>query len=173
MKAWRPIVLALAGLGAVAAVVLPMLWQRPTPDSAVDRRASPAAPTPHPRDMDTWEATSLARPLFTRGRRPPAETRQLAAASPPPAAPRLTGVLVGPFGASAVFMTSGSDKPVTVQEGDQMGTYRIRRITPGEVLVDSLDGPLVLRPSFSPATDRRPAPDQRAARSRPRLASRP
>lgn len=173
MKSWRPIALALAGLGAVAAVVLPTLLQAPTPDIAADRRASPATPAQHPRDVDTWEAASLARPLFNRGRRPPAETRQLAAASPPPAAPRLTGVLVGPFGASAVFVAGGSDKPVTVQEGDQMGIYRIRRITPGEVLVDSPDGPLVLHPSFSPATDRRPAPDQRAAGSRSRLASRP
>lgn len=173
MKAWPPILLALAGAAAVTVVVLPRLWPPPAPDIATARRAPPFSPAQHPRDVDAWQAASLARPLFSRGRRPPPETRQIAAATRPAPAPRLTGVLVGPFGASAVFVAGGSDKPVTVQEGDQMGIYRIRRITPGEVLVDSPDGPLVLRPSFGSAPERRPAPDQRAARKRPRLASRP
>jgi hypothetical protein len=173
MTAWRPIALALAGVAVVIAAVLLAPWSPPTRDIAAERLASPGLSARHPRDVDAWQATSLARPLFNRGRRPPA-TGQLAAAAPPAPAPRLTGVLVGPFGASAVFVVSGADKPVTVQEGDQMGTYRIRRITPGEVRVDSPDGPLILRPSFGgSAPDRQPAPDQRAAWQRSRLASRP
>jgi hypothetical protein len=167
------VALALGGLGAVAAAVLPMMWRGSAPDIAADRHVPPAAPAQHPNEVDAWEAASLARPLFSRGRRPPADTRQVAAAAPAAVAPRLTGVLVGPFGARAVFMVSGSDKPVTVQEGDQMGPYRIRRITPGEVLVDGPDGERVLRPSFGSAPDRQPAPDQRAAVPSSRLASWP
>jgi hypothetical protein len=173
MRTWRTVALALGGLGAVAAAVLPMMWRGPAPDVAADRHVPPAAPAQHPNDVETWKAASLVRPLFSRGRRPPAESRQVVAATLPVAAPRLTGVLVGPFGANAVFMVGGSDKPVTVQEGDQVGAYRIRRITPGEVLVDGPDGERVLRPSFGSAPDRRPAPDQRAAVPSSRLASRP
>jgi len=150
-----------------------MMRRGPVPDIAADRHVSAAVPAQHPSGVDAWEASSLARPLFSRGRRPPADTRQVAAAAPAMTVPRLTGVLVGPFGASAVFMVSGSDKPVTVQEGDQMGAYRIRRITPGEVLVDGPDGERVLRPSFGAPPDRQPAPDQRAAVPSPRLAFRP
>jgi hypothetical protein len=172
MRVWRAVVVV-AGVGAVVVAVMSLVWRAPMPDLAVDRRALPAVAAQHPRDVDAWQASSLARPLFSRSRRPPAETRQVAAAAAAVTVPRLTGVLVGPFGASAVFMVSGSDKPVTVQEGDQMGAYRIRRITPGEVVVDGPDGERVLRPSFGSAPDRQPAPDQRAAVPSSRLAFRP
>jgi hypothetical protein len=137
-------------------------------------KAPPAAQTQHTQDVAAWTATSLSRPLFSRHRRPPATPRVLTAAESQPVPPRLTAVLVGPFGSSAVFVPGGSNRTVTVQEGDKVGLYSIRRISPGEVLVDAPGGERLLRPAFNGAIDRQlGAPGRATGPSPQRLAARP
>jgi hypothetical protein len=165
MRLRWPFALGMAAAIIVAGGALLTDWQQRAPDIAVARHSPRAATASarYARDVAAWESSSLARPLFSRHRRPPQNAGPVvAAANPVMPAPRLTGVLVGPFGASAVFVAGGSGRSVTVQEGGQVGIYRIRRITPGQVLVDGPDGERVLRPSFGGGTGQQPAPEQRA-----------
>lgn len=172
MRPRRSLILALAATAAIAIAALLLQPPGPAPDLAAPPRTghAPAAAAAWVQAVRAWEATSLGRPLFSRHRRPPPATGpQIAAATTPPPKPRLTGVLAGPFGNRAVFVIGGSGKSVSVQEGEQVGIYRIRRITPGEVLVDGPDGEQVLRPTFGGTTDRQPAPEQRAVRGVPQF----
>jgi hypothetical protein len=145
----------------------------PAPDIQPARRTlqPQALLAQHAGNVSAWAATSLARPLFSRGRRPPPPPEAIAAAAPPELPPRLTAVLVGPFGNSAVFVPSGSDQSIVVQEGGRVGPYRIRRIAPGKVLVEAPDGEHVLRPGFRSRVDAPPAPEQRAASAVSRYAA--
>jgi hypothetical protein len=66
--------------------------------------------------------------------------------------PRLAGVVVGPFGRSAIFAVDGS-KPVVATEGSHVGAWFVRSIAGGTVEVTGPGGTLTLHPSFqsSPA----------------------
>src|ERR1700746_484873 len=77
-------------VGAPRANVAPL---RPHPSTA----ASPV-PTPSADRTHDWVTTALARPLFSADRRPAAEA--VAAGAGPAGLPRLTGILIGPFGRS-------------------------------------------------------------------------
>jgi general secretion pathway protein N len=177
MKVRASLLLALAGVALLAGARLLL-----EPETAAAPEIAPvpppshasAAPEQHEPDVQGWKASNLARPLFSRSRRPPPPLAPaFAAAAPPPLPPRLTAVLVGPSGSSAMFVASGSAKPITVHEGGQVGPYRIRRISPGEVLVEAPDGEHLLHPAFAGPADRQPAPPQRAmAPPRQQLASR-
>ncbi|MEN0076490.1 MAG: hypothetical protein AAGC69_19045, partial [Paracraurococcus sp.] len=95
---------------------------------------------------EAWLATILARPLFDPRRRP---GDAMAAGAPAASGlPRLTGVMVGGFGASAIFETQAGGKPLVVQAGDQVEAYLVQSILPGEATLLGPDGRHVLRPAY-------------------------
>ena len=93
-------------------------------------RAAAAVPDDRRDDRsDDWAATALARPLFCRDRRPtPAAAAPDAAAPALAGLPRLTGIVLGPSGGTAIFAGTAGGKPVTVRQGDTVGPYRIEAI---------------------------------------------
>ncbi len=87
--------------------------------------------TLHPRrtGRTPGSPTILARPLFTRDRRPVGE-HATASASGGPALPRLTGIAVSPFGRSAIF-AADTGKPLVVSEGGSVAGFTVRRHSSG------------------------------------------
>jgi hypothetical protein len=149
-----PVLLAglLAGLAAIVAVEVL------APPAGTDDVASAIRPAPRlprlgaaasqaaPDHTDEWVATILARPLFTRDRKPttdhPAATVALSETLP-----RLAGIAISPYGRQAIF--AGDDgKPVVVSEGGQVAGYTVRAITAGMVQIDGPDGKRALVPAF-------------------------
>jgi hypothetical protein len=163
-------------LASAAGLTAALAWEvgafAPADRAAVSRpRNSVAAPTAAaPADhAGDWVATILARPLLSPDRRPPS----LASEAPrgdrlPDGLPRLSGVLVGPFGRNAVFAVEGA-KPVVVSEGGRINGWTVRLIEAGEVQVVGPGGAKTVRPSFeaTPAAPSPPAaPGQRIGLSR-------
>ena len=136
------------GLLAVLAVELAPAADRPEPARA--RAVVPVRPKPaavHDEPVADWIATALARPL-------PSPTRRPAAANPVPAqdaggALRLTGIMIGPTGRRAMFVAEQGGKPLVVEEGATVQTYRVERIEAGGVSLSGPDGGRMLRPSFA------------------------
>jgi hypothetical protein len=65
--------------------------------------------------------------------------------------PRLTGVLVVPGGATAIFAGVGENaKPQVMRVGDRLAGFEVKAILAGEVTLTGPDGDRVLRPSFEP-----------------------
>jgi hypothetical protein len=99
-------------------------------------RTQPRVASEDPEDhAGAWAATALARPLFSRDRKP---TPLAAATGGAPALavlPRLTGVIIGPFGHTAIFAAPAGGRPIAVSEGKTVGPYRIETIAPGGVTV--------------------------------------
>ena len=110
---------------------------------------SPISPTPADHTND-WAATALARPLFSPDRRPAADAATVASGRSVPGLPRLAGILVGPFGRSAIFATNGA-KPIVVQEGGRVAAYTVKSIEATQVHLLGPDGAQVLYPSFEAA----------------------
>jgi hypothetical protein len=94
----------------------------------------------------------VAPPLFSPDRRPAADAASVAGSSLP-GLPRLAGILVGPFGRSAIFAADGS-KPIVVQEGGRVGAYTVRSIEMTQVRIVGPDGAQVLNPSFDQAPNK-------------------
>ena len=119
-------------------------------------RPAPEVPTPPlPDRTGEWAATALARPIFAQDRRPVAEPRAATVGGPMVReVPRLTGVLVAPGGATAIFAGVGENaKPQVMRVGDRLAGFEVKAILAGEVTLAGPDGDRVLRPSF----DARPA----------------
>jgi len=94
-----------------------------------------------------WATTVLGRPLFRADRRPSKTANETVAKADE--APRLTGVITGPFGNRAMFTSGGNPQPVVVKEGAHVGDFVVRSIRPDEVIVD-VDGSLrTLKPAFA------------------------
>ena len=104
------------------------------------------SPVDHLRE---WAAEALARPIFNPGRRP--DSVAAVAGTAAPGLPRLTGVMIGPFGKRAIFDTGADGKPVTITEGDKIGGYMLRRIENDRVTVVGPSGTQDLRPAFNRA----------------------
>jgi hypothetical protein len=69
------------------------------------------------------------------------------AAGPPPALPRLTGIVVGPDARAAIF-ADDTDGWTVLREGQAIGGWRIATIAPGQVtVVDRDGGALALTPT--------------------------
>lgn len=147
----------LAGSAAVAAFLAGVLaWeaQGPAPPGPVTPRrpVAPGASADLPSsDADGaaagWMDTALARPLFSGDRRPPRS-----ATDPSPAqaaATRLAGVVTGPFGSRAIFVSAGSAKPVVLEEGARIGGLVIRSIEPGRVVVEADGAVRTLMPAYA------------------------
>lgn len=93
-----------------------------------------------------WAERTLARPLFSETRRPPADTPVVTTG--PVKLPRLTGVVVSPAGSFAIFAGIEGGKPTVVREGDQVGDAVIEAVSAGQVTMRGLNGLAVLHPSF-------------------------
>ena len=155
----------LAGFAIVLAVVIALEIGagfgngEPAPPIAT-RFAAPAAgaanSTTSRSETASWTATALARPLFNPERRPVQEATTSAVLVTE--TPRLTGVMVGPFGKRAIFATDDDGKPMVVDEGGMVGGYVVQAIEDGTVTVNGPDGPQTLRPSFTNAPPPLPAP---------------
>ena len=139
--------LALLATALLAVIVLELDGGQPVEDGTgiVPIRhlpkTQPRAASEDPEDhTDAWVATALERPLFSRDRRPtPVEAK----AGGPVASttlPRLTGVIVGPFGRTAIFAGTDGGKPLSVGEGKTIGPYTIEAIAPGGVTVTGPEG---------------------------------
>ena len=146
--------LSIAGLLLVSCGFLALIaWElgvssAPEPTSAARPRAVAAShPVTVADHTDEWVATILARPLFSPDRRPPSETQVATGAAPLAGLPRLSAVLVGPFGRSAIFAAEGQ-RPMVVLEGNRVGAWTVRSIEDGAVEVIGPGGPRTPHPSF-------------------------
>jgi hypothetical protein len=107
-----------------------------------------------------WVRTVLLRPLFDPTRRPPAGPAASTGSL------RLSGVVVGPSGRSAIFEPAGGGEPVVVQVGAQLGGAVVRAIGTDGVLLAGADGPRVLRPSYGTTATLASAPHHRSLAAR-------
>ena len=151
-------------VAAALVAVIALEVSSPPADDVARSQTHPAATVP-PISSATadrtndWVAAVLARPLFSPDRRPAADAVTVASGRTVPGLPRLAGILVGPFGRSAIFATNGA-KPIVVQEGGRVADYTIKSIEATQVHLLGPDGAQVLYPSFEPAAApaaRRPA----------------
>jgi len=154
----------LLAAGGLVAVIALEVSNAPHGDVAPLReQATPAASStsrPIANHTGDWVATILARPLFSPDRRP-ATVATAVDGSRLVGLPRLTGIMVGPFGRSAIFAT-GDAKPLVVQEGARVASYTVKSIESMQVRLLGPDGEQVLHPSFqtvaAPGRPVRPAP---------------
>jgi hypothetical protein len=108
-----------------------------------DHAAAPNNPLAvHP--LDEFNATR-DRPLFTRGRRPPAvvHAAPVAAAppSPPPPPPKLAlfGILVEDGEASAIVRGAPSEKVTHVRVGDDIDGWKVSKIAERQIVLSQDD----------------------------------
>jgi hypothetical protein len=104
----------------------------------------PAQKAGQARAVADWEASVLARPLFSISRRPPKVEASTGTAAAPDQA-RLAGILIGRFGKQAIFAPEGGGKPLVLGEGAAINESVIRSIQPSQVVLAS---GAVLTPSF-------------------------
>jgi hypothetical protein len=166
--------LLIPSLIAGAALAATIYWEAQTiwePDAgAMPRRPvsatlASAPPKQTPADpVEAWVTTSLERPLLRDSRRPDKAAAE--AQRKGNEAPRLAGVVTGPFGNRAIFVMPGSPKPVVATEGAQVGNFVIRSIEPGRVVVESDAGLRTYRPLFA-EKDPPPSPTAKRINFRP------
>ena len=158
----RLLALWLVAAGLLALVVWEAADTQPADIAPMSQRPTEAAAKLPASDADLtgkWVATALARPLFSPDRRPSVEAAT--ADSSLPGLPRLTAIMVGPFGRSAIFAVDGQ-KPIVVQEGAKIASYTVKGIDVAQVRVVGPDGARVLYPTFesAPATGQSALPPQ-------------
>jgi len=98
----------------------------------------PATAQDHSDRTDNWLATALARPLFSRDRRPTDEEPNTGTTFG--SLPRLTGVVIGPFGQRAIFAATDGGRPTVLSVGKTLGEYTVEKIEPGGVTVSGPEG---------------------------------
>jgi hypothetical protein len=102
-----------------------------------------------------WVATAVERPLFREDRRPLKAASDVVLEADEPL--RLTGVIIGPFGKRAIFMSEKNAKPIVMVEGARVGNLMVRLIEPGRAVVELGGDVRTLKPTFakeSPALQR-------------------
>jgi hypothetical protein len=147
---------ALVTAAALAGTVYWEVQDSAAPDPAVTTGRTPvaglvhAAPGPETSDvMQGWVSTALARPLFREDRRPIKTAVDAGLKGDGPI--RLAGVITGPTGNRAIFVSGESVKPIVAMEGAHVGDFVVRSIEPGHVVVDSDGMVRTLNLSFSDA----------------------
>jgi hypothetical protein len=143
-----PTVLSIAAGGLLTTLAWQVGALTSAPVMPVPRPLAPVAvgaAAAAPNHTDEWFDTILARPLFSRDRRP--DSGEVAARRDSAALPRLSGVMVGPFGRSAIFAIAGG-KPLLVKEGDRVDGWTVETIEAGTVHITGPGGPRALHPSF-------------------------
>jgi hypothetical protein len=153
-------------LAAACLLAAALSWElgefaAPPPTPLVHPRTPNPAPTAVAPDRTAeWVSTILARPLLSPDRRPTATASADAGdRATPNGLPRLTAVLVGPFGRNAIFAADGS-KPLVVTEGGRVNAWTIQTIDVGSVRVSGPGGALTLHPSLQTSSA---VPDSAAA----------
>jgi hypothetical protein len=122
-----------------------------------------AAAQDHSDRTDNWLATALARPLFSRDRRPTDAEPNSGTGTTRGSLPRLTGVVIGPFGQSAIFAATDGGRPTVLTVGQTLGEYTVERIEPAGVTVSGPEG----RHQVSLAADVKERHDMAAELPRP------
>jgi hypothetical protein len=122
---------------------------------------------------DAWVETSLARPLFSRDRRPTAVVTSSGGGTVVTSMPRLTGVLVTPLGRSAIFAGTDGGKPLIASAGTALGPYVVQAIEPGRVTVAGPQGVLQLQPSYDANARRAALAEAQPQPPQPAFALRP
>jgi hypothetical protein len=132
----------LVGLSLTAALALGVAPLR-ADDIAPSQGHAAALGNPlaaHP--LDEFTATR-DRPLFTRGRRPPAVRAAPVAAAPPapPPPPKLAlfGILVEDGEASAVIRGAPSEKAIHVRVGDDVDGWKVSKIAERQIVLSQDD----------------------------------
>ncbi len=148
--------LALLALAALlAAVVAAELRDGPPEGGAAPPAVSPGRGPQPPApasaalpavDRAQWAETSLARPLFSRSRRPPAVPGAVPGAAPA-GLPRLAGVVVNGADRSAILVPADGGRPVVAREGTRIGAFTVQAIQAGRVTILAPGGARVLRPT--------------------------
>jgi len=169
----RPVFLSLALLATVlaAAIVLELDDAAPPAGSEsgvvpIRQKAKvepPATTQDHSDRTDNWLRTALARPLFSRDRRPTDAGPNAGTGTTLGSLPRLTGVVIGPFGQSAIFAATDGGRPTVLTEGQTLGEYTLEKIEPGGVTVSGPEG----RHQVSLAADAKERHDMAPAMPRP------
>jgi hypothetical protein len=140
---------ALLGIAGLAAVVALEVANAPQGTvEALPSRAVALPPSAAEASVDhsgEWAATILGRPLFSADRRPSSAASAIASV---PGLPRLSGIMVGPFGRSAIFAADGP-KPLVAQEGARIAGYTLKAIEPTQVRLTGPQGNVVLYPTFA------------------------
>jgi hypothetical protein len=148
----------LPAFGVLASVLACVLaWELvPVVDDGTDSGPLRAEPVQAPAsaDVNIYPLTDIAaslsgRPLFSPDRRPPRPESGPAGA--PEGIPRLTGIIIGPSGARAIF-DDGSGRAKVAAQGDTLGRFKIGTIAPGQVSLIASEGERVLRPKFAGST---------------------
>ena len=119
------------------------------PSPAVRQAAAGAAGPPAAKPADPAPqqvAVLLARPPFSPSRRPDAVD-----GADDPRLPHLTGILVTSQERKAIFSGRDGGRGAVVGQGDQVGAYRVQDISAADVTLAGVDGPHVVRPTFSTA----------------------
>ena len=118
--------------------------------SAVSTKVAPAQESARLDSGPTDLAVVLARPLFESNRRP--DTIQAAADTPTgaTAVPRLTGIMLNGANRRAIFASQDHPgKLETLQEGGQIGAYRVVTISLSAVTLSGPGGVQALTPRFA------------------------
>jgi hypothetical protein len=165
--ALRGLVMCLGGIVAVELHEADMPGLHPAAARQVKPPSQKAAGVA-PDRAASWAGTVLARPLFSRTRRPSAIAAPFAASSP--GLPRLSGIMISPAGKSAIFSPAGG-KPIIAEEGGHVGAFTVRSISANRVTIDGPGGITVLRTVFSGA--KASAAPAGASLKRPSLGARP
>jgi hypothetical protein len=148
--------IAMASLIAVLALVV--VWEVTVENDTVDPvrpqalATEPGKPAPA-LDTDALAGVAegiMARPLLAPNRRPPdqpSSTGRPIANAADRDLPRLTGTIVGPSGGWAIF-ASTDGRSRSVAEGEKIGAFKVRKISPGVVNLTGSDGEHILRPTY-------------------------
>src|SRR5262249_30238280 len=132
----------LAAVVALAAIVVEEVGGFVPPEPPAPPRAqavsAPTGPPSIPGHTSGGVGTILTRPLFSPDRRPAMENTA-AGERTLQGLPRLSGIMVGPFGRSAIFVPEGR-KPLVVAEGGRIDAWTIQQIDAGGVRVSGPGG---------------------------------
>ncbi|GAA4477709.1 general secretion pathway protein GspN [Gluconacetobacter asukensis] len=102
---------------------------------------------PDTAQIDSWQQTILARPLFSPIRRP-AEMQAMGDTTP-----RLTGIVVSRGRRRAIFMIPGQARGRIADVGETVGPWQIIAIENGAIRVRGAAGEQAMRPDRDRRTD--------------------
>ena len=138
--------------GVFAAVTAgELFWPDPKGGKTVGRPGlvQSAAILPALDPTTAWTAAILAFPLFSPDRRPQETVNQTASNTGRAEPPRLSGILITPDGASAIFAGGPAERPVVAGKGTKIGPWEIVDIDARQVRLSGPDGERTLKPRYA------------------------